>query len=133
MDDAWMSIRCPGARSLGSASLPGYRFALGSRGFATIVPDRRHTVQGILWVLGARDERALDVLEAVRHGLYWKEWLTIRIGHRRRRALVYRARGRRPGRPRRLYLQAIVRAARRQGLDGDYVDALERLAPTRMK
>lgn len=127
MDDGAMSVRCPGARRVGVAALPGHRFALGSRGFATVVPDRRSSVPGVLWILNARDERALDAFEAVRQGLYRKELKTVRVGGRARRAIVYRARGRRPARPRRAYLDQIVRAARRQGLDETYVKLLRRI------
>ncbi|MDX1431250.1 MAG: gamma-glutamylcyclotransferase family protein [Gammaproteobacteria bacterium] len=128
MDDTGMSVRCPGARQIGVAALEGFRFALDPRGFATVVRDRRARVLGVLWTLSARDERALDAFEAVRHGLYRKERLVVAVGRRRRRALVYRSRGRRrAGRPRRAYLREILRAARRQGLDQAYVTTLERL------
>ena len=56
-----MAYRCPGARALGKAILPGYRLEFKS--FATIVPDPKETVEGVLWTITDTDESALDVLE----------------------------------------------------------------------
>jgi gamma-glutamylcyclotransferase (GGCT)/AIG2-like uncharacterized protein YtfP len=56
-----MAYRCPGARALGKAVLPGYRFEFKS--FATIVPSPKETVQGVLWTITDSDESALDMLE----------------------------------------------------------------------
>ena len=56
-----MAYRCPGARALGKAVLPGYRFEFKS--FATIVPSPKEQVEGVLWTITDTDESALDVLE----------------------------------------------------------------------
>jgi len=56
-----MAYRCPGARALGRAVLPGYRFEFKS--FATIVPDPKESVEGVLWTITDTDESALDILE----------------------------------------------------------------------
>jgi len=56
-----MAYRCPGARALGRAVLPGYRFEFKS--FATIVPDLKESVEGVLWTITDTDESALDILE----------------------------------------------------------------------
>ena len=56
-----MSYRCPGARALGRAILPGYRLEFKS--FATIVPRPKESVEGVLWTITETDESALDVLE----------------------------------------------------------------------
>jgi gamma-glutamylcyclotransferase len=56
-----MSYRCPGARALGKAILPGYRFEFKS--FATIVPNPKEQVEGVLWTITEPDESALDILE----------------------------------------------------------------------
>jgi gamma-glutamylcyclotransferase len=56
-----MSYRCPGARALGRAILPGYRLEFKS--FATIVPSPKETVEGVLWTITDSDESALDMLE----------------------------------------------------------------------
>ena len=56
-----MAYRCPGARALGKAVLPGYRFEFKS--FATIVPNYKEQVEGVLWTITDSDESALDMLE----------------------------------------------------------------------
>jgi hypothetical protein len=56
-----MAYRCPTARALGKAVLPGYRFEFKS--FATIVPSPKEQVEGVLWTITDTDESALDVLE----------------------------------------------------------------------
>ena len=56
-----MSYRCPGARALGKAVLPGYRLEFKS--FSTIVPNSKESVDGVLWTITDSDESALDMLE----------------------------------------------------------------------
>ena len=56
-----MAYRCPGARALGKAILPGYRLEFKS--FATIVPNPKESVEGVLWTITELDELALDMLE----------------------------------------------------------------------
>jgi len=56
-----MAYRCPGARALGRAVLPGYRLEFKS--FATIVPNPKEQVEGVLWTITEPDELALDMLE----------------------------------------------------------------------
>ena len=56
-----MAYRCPSAVPLGRAVLPGYRFEFKS--FATIVPNSKESVEGVLWTITETDESALDMLE----------------------------------------------------------------------
>ena len=56
-----MSCRCPGARALGRAVLPGY--SLEFKSFATIMPNPKESVEGVLWTITESDESALDMLE----------------------------------------------------------------------
>ena len=56
-----MAYRCPTARALGKAILPGYKFEFKS--FATIVPSPKETVEGVIWTITESDESALDMLE----------------------------------------------------------------------
>ena len=56
-----MAYRCPGARAMGRAILPGYRLEFKS--FATIVPSPKESVEGVLWTITDSDESALDMLE----------------------------------------------------------------------
>jgi gamma-glutamylcyclotransferase (GGCT)/AIG2-like uncharacterized protein YtfP len=56
-----MAYRCPGAVAMGRAVLPGYRLEFKS--FATIVPNPKESVEGVLWTITESDESALDMLE----------------------------------------------------------------------
>jgi gamma-glutamylcyclotransferase (GGCT)/AIG2-like uncharacterized protein YtfP len=56
-----MAYRCPGAVAMGRAVLPGYRLEFKS--FATIVPNPKESVEGVLWTINESDESALDMLE----------------------------------------------------------------------
>lgn len=56
-----MSWRCPTSKSLGKASLSGYRFEF--KRHATIEPDINSVVYGVLWDITENDEESLDQLE----------------------------------------------------------------------
>ena len=56
-----MAYRCPGAVALGRAVLIGYRLEF--KNFATIVPNPKDRVEGVLWTITELDELALDMLE----------------------------------------------------------------------
>jgi gamma-glutamylcyclotransferase (GGCT)/AIG2-like uncharacterized protein YtfP len=56
-----MTYRCPDARALGAARLSGYRLEF--KNYATIVPDPKESVEGVLWSITETDESALDMLE----------------------------------------------------------------------
>ena len=56
-----MAYRCPNARAMGRAILSGYRLEFKS--FATIVPNPKESVEGVLWTITDSDESALDILE----------------------------------------------------------------------
>ena len=56
-----MSVRCPGAKPLTAASLPGWRLTF--RGVADIEPAADRSVPGALWRLLDADVRALDRYE----------------------------------------------------------------------
>lgn len=60
-----MSYRCPAARCLGPAVLPGYRFRFA--GCADVVPDPSSSVDGVLWELTQDCMAALDILEGYPH------------------------------------------------------------------
>jgi cation transport regulator ChaC len=130
MDAAAMTRRCARARLVGRAFLPRHRFALMPDGFATIVRDPSATVAGVLWEVGFGDLAALDRYEGVARGAYAKISLPVlREGASPVRALIYvgapeRSLGRAPAD----YMEKIVAAARAQGLSGEHVDFLRRVA-----
>jgi gamma-glutamylcyclotransferase len=81
-----MAYRCPGARALGKAILPGYRFEFKS--FATIVPSSEESVEGVLWTITDSDESALDMLEGYPE-FYDKKTVSVKHDNRSYIAMTY--------------------------------------------
>ena len=114
-----MAERCPAARALGVAMVPGWRFAIGAAGYGTILRDPKASVVGLLWSLTPGCEVTLDEFEAVvGRDLYRKE--TLEVGNEA--ALVYVATDSRPGRPQPGYLEPIVAAAEELGFPEEYIE-----------
>jgi len=115
-----MARRCPAAREIGTAVLPGWRFAVGRRGYATIVPDPGAHVAGVLWSLTPGCERTLDEFEEIAGGLFRREGIVV-AGEP---TLVYLAADATPGRPRAGYLEPVIAAAVARGFPADYLEAM---------
>lgn len=115
-----MARRCPAAREIGTAILPGWRFIIGRKGFATILPAPGVRVVGVLWSLTPQCERTLDEFEEIDGGLFRRDTLGIADEP----ALVYRANDETPGPPRPGYLEAIIAAAEARAFPTDYVQEL---------
>jgi hypothetical protein len=105
---AQMAERCPAARPLGVASLPGWRFLINRLGFATLVPAPAERAHGLIWTLSAEDERTLDGYEGVADGDYRKEAVIL---PEHGKALIYIAADATPGKPLPAYLDVILAAA----------------------
>jgi gamma-glutamylcyclotransferase (GGCT)/AIG2-like uncharacterized protein YtfP len=138
MDRAAMAKRCTGAVALGAALLDGYRFTITADGYASIAPASGSRVHGVLWRLTPRALAALNIFESLDSGLYRRVVLPVRIGGKRRPALVYLGRSRPArapgagapkGRPQPGYIEQVVRSARAWDLPDDYVRTLERWSP----
>ena len=126
MDRALMRRHCPQGRALGIATLDRHRFIINSDGYASIVPERRAVVHGVLWRLSDRDVVTLDAYESIATGLYRRETMMVRAHNRPVSAMVYIGRAARPGAPRPGYLDIVTTAARDWKLPADYVMALAR-------
>lgn len=105
---AQMAARCPAARLLGVAAIPGQRFLINRTGFATLIAAPGGRAYGLVWALTAEDERSLDGYEGVADGEYRKETMIL-AGHGE--ALIYIAANSTPGTPLPDYLEAILAAA----------------------
>ena len=70
MHRAVMRKYAPDAIALGVACLKDYRFIITSDGYASVTPQPRGYVHGLLWRLTARDRIALDRWENIAAGLY---------------------------------------------------------------
>lgn len=128
MDAAGMARRCPRARALGCGRLAGFRLTIMASGYASVAPDPRASVHGVLWDLPVADVAALDRYEQVAQGLYVKRILPVlRAPVGAATALVYIGADPDQGRAWPTYLAEIVAAARARALPPAYVDYLARL------
>jgi len=127
---AQMAERCPGAEPRGVAALEGHRFRIGRRGYATVIGEPGASVYGVLWDLSPQHEAALDVYEGVRHGLYRKVWLSVRLADgTEQRAIVYVDGDAARGNAVAGYMEKVVSAAEAHGLPTAYIDELRSWLP----
>ena len=126
MDAAQMARRCPGAVPAGTAVLPGYRFLINERGYATVVPAEDGETPGLLWRLDAGHVEALDRYEGHGKGLYDRCWREVRAADGAQTdALVYiDHRNTRVGAAKPGYLERIVAAAEALGLPAAHLSLL---------
>jgi cation transport regulator ChaC len=130
MVTAQMAERCPSAEPRGVAALEDHRFIIGRRGYATVVAEPGATVYGILWGLRPEHEAALDVYEGVRHGLYRKAWLPVRLADgTEEQAIVYVAGDPARGNAVAGYVEKVVASAEAHGLPAAYVAELRSWLP----
>lgn len=128
MDAAGMAARCPRSRPLGRARLARWRFIVMPSGFASIAPDPRGAVHGVLWEISPADMPALDRFEDVRGGLYRKTTLpALREPCGYAQALVYVGNAERKGAAWPGYLEGVAAAAQAQSLPMAYIKYLEAL------
>jgi len=123
-----MAGRCPGSHPLGRARLARHRFFIMTEGFASVTPDSRASVHGVLWDLALRDVRVLDRFEDVARGLYRKIHLPVlREPAGSARALVYIGNSAEQGPPAPDYLPEVIQAARDWSLPPAYLLFLENI------
>jgi gamma-glutamylcyclotransferase (GGCT)/AIG2-like uncharacterized protein YtfP len=115
-----MARRCPDAREIGPVVLPGWRFVVGRKGYATIVPAPSGRVMGVLWSLTPHCERALDDFEEIDSGLFRRDTIEVEGEP----TLVYVAADPKPGPPRVDYLRAVIAAAEARSFPADYLAEL---------
>lgn len=125
MAPAGMEERCAAPSVLGVATVPGHRFRIAKRGYATMVPDSGSMVYGLLWSLSDEDFAALDQYEGVPAGHYTRTTIPVHFRGKPLEAQVYLAADPAPGRPRPGYLETVVQAARALGLPPEYITELE--------
>ncbi|KAI8626749.1 hypothetical protein F5Y19DRAFT_478235 [Xylariaceae sp. FL1651] len=69
---AQMANRCPASVFKGKAILSGYRWQINQRGVANVVASPDDSVEGLIYLVTPKDERALDRSEGVSKGFYQK-------------------------------------------------------------
>lgn len=123
MDVRQMSERCPESpKVLGIALLSGHEFRINSDGVATIIPNSKHQVWGVLWELSPMDEARLDIHEGVYVGVYRREYFTVNSPSKPpQRVFAFVAINDFPGTARRGYLEQIIAAGARHGFPHSYL------------
>lgn len=130
MNRAVMRKYAPGASPLGLARLYGCRFVITADGYASVARAAGQTVYGVLWRITLRDRITLDQWEDTASGLYRTRFFPIEHAGRRQPALVYVARRRGNGVPKKGYMELILAAARDWKMPRAYIASLQRwLAP----
>ena len=130
MDVAAMAQRCPRSKALGPARLARFRFFIMDSGWASVRPDPRQEVHGILWDLALADVRVLDAYEEIRSGLYRKIIQPVlRGGGVCARALVYVGGSSRIGVAQPGYMEQVIAAARHWDLPEHYLRDLQSFLP----
>lgn len=89
LNSAQMRERCPQSRKFGVARLPGYRWIITTRGYASVVASPDDVVEGVIYELSDEDEQLLDGFEGVADGRYRKVELPVVKGQESVPALVY--------------------------------------------
>jgi gamma-glutamylcyclotransferase (GGCT)/AIG2-like uncharacterized protein YtfP len=133
MDPQTFRHRCPGARPLGRARLPGYRLAFSryshqrQGGSADVVEDASSTVWGVLYEVDEGCIASMDRVEGVPTA-YRRERATVfDDAGQPQEAITYVANPTGDFLPSRSYLEVILRGARAYGLPAEYIGHLERI------
>jgi hypothetical protein len=125
-----MQARCPAARPVGAATLPGWRFVITPEGYGSIVRQPGALLHGVLWRLTPRDLAALNAYESLDSGLYVRRMMSVRHGARRVAAMAFVSPRRGHGTPRPGYVTIVVDAARHWGFPDSYLRTLRRWSPS---
>lgn len=129
MSRAVMRKHAPNAEPVGIAALANHRFVITADGYASVEPKRTETVYGVLWRLTPRDRATLDAWENIAGGLYRAKILPVQQAGRRRIALTYVARPRRPGLAKAGYMEVVIGAALEWRLPQAYILSLRHWLP----
>ena len=130
MDVEAMAQRCPRSKPLGPARLARFRFFIMESGWASVVPDPRREVHGVLWDLALADVRVLDTYEDIRSGLYKKIMQPVLRGQgASARALVYVGGSNKPGPAQPGYMEEVLAAARHWNFPDAYLRELQAFVP----
>ena len=130
-----MRRRCPGAKMVGTATIPDYQLLFkgsGSGAYLTIEPKPGSSVPVGVWSVTASDEDALDVYEGF-PDFYYKKEMTVEVKaeksgkSREREAFVYIMHEERPlGWPSGAYVRTCMDGYRAFGFDYAFLmDALK--------
>jgi len=113
-----MRDRCPDHRLLGGAILPGYRWIISDRGFATILESPDEVVEGVLYELFSEDEARLDIKEGKS---YYKKMVSVLWEGKETEAFTYIDHVTAEGIPSEEYADRINKGVKDAGLSEPYI------------
>ena len=123
--------RCPHARAVGVAGLPGHELAWhkrskdGSGKCDVVTGDADATVFGVVYAVPRQEKGRLDQAEGLGHG-YAESRTTVLLNGVAQDVVMYRATDVDPKlRPYTWYHAIVVAGAREHGLSPDYIDRLQ--------
>jgi gamma-glutamylcyclotransferase (GGCT)/AIG2-like uncharacterized protein YtfP len=116
-----MISRCPEHRVIGVGSIPGWRWIITTRGYASIVKSESDHVFGTVYDLSAVDLQNLDRFEGVTQGNYYKELITVFLEGLDLSCMVYIDPITEEGQPKLEYITRINNGILDAGLPNDYV------------
>ncbi|HEY4743843.1 MAG TPA: gamma-glutamylcyclotransferase family protein [Desulfuromonadaceae bacterium] len=116
-----MAMRCPGQRTIGAGRLPGWRWIITARGYASIVRSEPDYVLGTVYDLSESDVLSLDRFEGIGRGNYCKERIRVDMEGQALDCLVYIDPVVEEGSPQEEYIVRINNGIHDAGLATDYV------------
>jgi gamma-glutamylcyclotransferase (GGCT)/AIG2-like uncharacterized protein YtfP len=116
-----MIYRCPEHSVIGVGSIPGWRWIITTRGYASIVKSESDHVLGIVYDLSTVDLQNLDRFEGVEQGNYDIETIPVFLEGRDLSCLVYIDPITEEGQPKLEYITRINNGILDAGLPNDYV------------
>jgi len=136
LDSETLRRHCPGARFVGKAVLPNFevQFNYMSRtyggGVTGVEPAPGKKAQGVVYEVSPEEMEHLDVVEAVPEGYYYRQTvLIVDDGGNLLEAETYRTtHPSGPFKPTKRYVALMIKGAREQGMDMDYIRELESIS-----
>ncbi|NLN91995.1 MAG: gamma-glutamylcyclotransferase [Candidatus Hydrogenedens sp.] len=127
LDETQMAERCPMAKLVGKAWLPGYRLFINQRGYANVLSEVQAQTIGLLWELTPEDEASLDLYEGCHRDIYTKCYCTVTDEDgKEEEALVYiDKKNHRFGYPEQDYIERIIAAAKKHDFPEYYQAMLQ--------
>ncbi|KAI6782529.1 Gamma-glutamylcyclotransferase-like protein [Emericellopsis cladophorae] len=74
-----MKRRCPNSKYIGRARLTNYRWQINERGYANVLEEDGHWVDGLVYEINPVDEAKLDINEGVSKNAYMKRSLKVHL------------------------------------------------------
>jgi gamma-glutamylcyclotransferase len=130
MLSARLRERCPSARPLGVARLPGYELRWHKRskdgsGKCDVVPNDGETVFGVVYEIDASERAALDQAEGLGHGYHRKDLAVILNGGTVTVSIYVATETDSALKPYTWYKALVVAGAKEHGLPAPYIASLE--------